>query len=466
MGVTRYIFTSAQSDTPVHAPTWRSLVALAKHYRAQIIVSPYVYDTSTHNDEKRQEKRGRPERQWAEEVRPHLCWERMKVAKGLQFCGEVQILPTARRPISGFESYTGRDSCILPHAKFAMQSVASGKFEGAKLIYTTGTVTRRNYIQKKAGQLAQFHHGFGGLLVEVNDAGTWFCRQLNCSENGTLYDLDARVRDGVVTRGNRVEAIVWGDAHVRKSEPVATALAWGNGGMLDTLRPRHQVFHDLLDFYSRNHHEIGNGRRRFERYCGQPEDDDVFLELCEAARALDERSRPWCKSVVVASNHDAALQRWLDTADYRQDPRNAMIFLQLQAEVYASISRGDKKFDLFAHAMRQAGAPKGVKFLREDEDYIVCKDAGGGINLGVHSHLGINGGKGSLVGLARTGRKLIVGHGHSASIVDGAMMVGTMASLDQGYNKGFSSWSQTAAAIYQNGKRSLVTFYNGAWRAE
>lgn len=236
--------------------------------------------------------------------------------------------------------------------------------------------------------------------------------------------------------------------------------------MLDTLRPRHQVFHDLLDFFSRNHHEIGNGRARFARYCGAPEDDDVFLEMVEAANALGDRGRPWCKTVAVDSNHHNALQRWLDTADYRQDPRNALAFLKLQTETYERIAKGDKNFDLFEHAMRMAGAPKGVKFLRADEDYIICKDAGGGINLGVHSHLGINGGKGSLVGLARTGRKLVVGHGHSASIVDGAMMVGTMASLDQGYNKGFSSWSQTNALVYANGKRALATMYDGAWRAE
>jgi len=124
-----------------------------------------------------------------------------------------------------------------------MQSVASGKYEGTKLIYTTGTVTKRNYIQKKAGQLAQFHHGFGGLLVEVNDKGTWFARQLNASENGTLYDLDIRVRGGVLTRGqptgsNRVGATV----NRRKIDPVAAALAWGQRRMLDTLRPAIKSF--------------------------------------------------------------------------------------------------------------------------------------------------------------------------------------------------------------------------------
>lgn len=467
MGTTRFIFTSAQNDTPVHGPTWTAIKAIAKHYNARIFVAPYVYDLGVHKDSQKNngDELKRAEHVWADEVIPYLFSKRMKVAKGLQFCGELQILPTARRPLSGFQSYTARDSAIIPHAKFALESVASGKYEDTKLLYTTGTVTRKNYIQKKAGQLAQFHHGFGGLLVEVDGEGRWFVRQLNVSDNGVLHDLDVRVKDGKVTTGNRVEAIVWGDAHVRKADPDVARMAWGKGGMLDALRPKHQVFHDLLDFHSRSHHEIGNGRLRFARYCGAPEDDDVGLELAEAARALCDRGRPWCRTVVVSSNHDAALLKWLDYADYRQDPRNALTFLRLQTRVYESVKKGLKHFDIFAYAMQAYGAPKGIRFLRQDEDYIICRDANGGINLGMHGHLGVNGGKGSMIGFARTGRKSIVGHGHSTAIVDGCYMVGTSSLLDMGYNRGLSSWTHSHAITHQNGKRQIVTMWAGKWRA-
>ena len=50
--IKRYIFTSAQSDTGVHQPTWRSLLALAKHYGAEIRVSRFAYDTSSHQSKK------------------------------------------------------------------------------------------------------------------------------------------------------------------------------------------------------------------------------------------------------------------------------------------------------------------------------------------------------------------------------------------------------------------------------
>ena len=467
MAIKRYIFTCAQNNTKVHAPAWRSLLVLAKHYGAELVVSQFAYDT-TSGYQKKNEKptmtRREEDRWWDPAVVPYICNERVKVTKGLEFCGELQISPTAKRPISGLESYTGRASCIIPHVKIAMESIASGKHEGAKLIYTTGTVTKRNYIQRKAGQVATFHHAFGGLLVEVDSQGRWFCRQLNCSENGTLYDLDVCVRDGKVTTGNRVEAIVWGDAHVRQAEPSVTKLAWGKGGMVDTLRPRYQFFHDILDFKSRNHHEIGIGRKRFERFCGDPEDDDVGLELREAAKALADRTRPFCKSVVVSSNHNSALLRWLDYADYRADPRNALTFLELQTSVYKAIAE-KRTVDIFECAMRRYGAPKAAKFLEEDESFIICSDANGGVECGMHGHLGLNGGPGSVLGFARMGRKSITGHGHSAAITDGAWRSGTSSKMNMGYNRGPSSWSWSHVITQPNGKRQMVTMWRGAYRA-
>lgn len=469
--VKRYILSSAQNNTRLHAQVWTNLLALAKHYGAEIMVSRYLYDTRFHG---KTAKPGTADHQghdgvWYDErIEPYVCDRSVQLALGLVFCGEVQILPTAKRPLSGFESYTGRASCILPHAKFAMASVASGKHEAAKLIYTTGTVTLRNYVKKKAGHLATFHHGYGAVLVEVDDQGSWWVRQLNADSGGTIYDLDVRARSGRVTAGHRVEAVSWGDAHARRADRVVRDLAWAPGGMLERLRPKHQFFHDLLDFRSRNHHEIDSGRKRFERaVSGAGAEDDVAQELREAAAELVYRSRPWCKTVVVASNHDQALLRWLDTADYRVDPKNALTFLTLQHAVYRAIVRGDKAFDVFEYGVRRYGAklPKNVRFLREDESYIVCRDANGGIECGMHGHLGPNGTKGSANAFARMGRKAIVGHTHSAGIVDGVYTAGTSSDLDLGYNRGPSSWTHSHVVVYPNGKRTIVTMWKGKWRA-
>jgi hypothetical protein len=471
------MFTCAQNNTPVRSAVWRNGLALANFYNAQIIVSRFVYDTTTNVDyEKPNRGHGGKRGDWWYDKRllPFVHDERMPLANGLEWCGELQILPTAKRPITGFESYTGRNSCIIPHPKFAMQSIASGKHEGTKLIYTTGCVTERNYIQRKAGQVAQFHHGFGFLLVEVRDDGHWFCRQINADDNGTIHDLDVKVKNGKVTTGNRVEAIVWGDAHVRRQDPEVTRMAWGDAlnpfaepdCMIDVLRPKYQFFHDLVDFRSRNHHEIGHGRKRFERFVMGGAEDDVGAELYEASRALWLRGRDNCQSIVVASNHDNALLRWLDTADYRLDPRNALTFLKLQTWLYEETQRlNGKTPPLFEHAMRLFGAPANVKFLQKDESFIICPDANGGIECGMHGDLGVNGVKGNVLSYARMGRKSIIGHSHSAGIVDGVYVAGVSASFDLGYNDGPSSWSHSHVVVYPNGKRAIVTMYAGGWRA-
>jgi hypothetical protein len=57
-------------------------------------------------------------------------------------------------------------------------------------MYTTGACTLRNYINRKAGQVATFHHVFGALYVEVAEDGKWFVRQIMADDSGAFYDLD------------------------------------------------------------------------------------------------------------------------------------------------------------------------------------------------------------------------------------------------------------------------------------
>jgi hypothetical protein len=82
----------------------------------------------------------------------------------------------------------------------------------------------------------------------------------------------------------------------------------------------------------------------------------------------------------------------------------------------------------------------------------------------MHGDKGANGARGNLKSFARSGRKCIVADSHTAGLFEGAMQVGVMGSLDQGYNVGLSSWSHTNAIVYENGKRALLTICNGRWK--
>ena len=269
-GVQRFFLTSAQNNTDVFQAAWDNIQALCLHYDARLVVSPYTYFkklwTQSGEIKPGSAKDSDTEAAWWDpQVQPYLMTENLQLGKSLVFCAGMNILPTAVNPLSGLELHTGRQSAVYPHAKMHLTSVASGKFEGTKLMYTTGSVTKRNYLQKKAGQTAEPHHCYGGLLVEINEDGSFFARQVQADESGILHDLDLRVQGGIVYTDNVVEAITWGDIHAYKMDPVVFEACWGEGGMLDTLQPKHQFFHDVFDMYARNHHERKNPHRMFER---------------------------------------------------------------------------------------------------------------------------------------------------------------------------------------------------------
>lgn len=466
--VARYIVTSAQNNTRVNEAVLNSLELLADHYGAEILVSRYTYNKSSYSQSEVKPGRGptsddMDELWYDERLLTYLCDERVQLAPGLLLCGEVNILPTAARPLSGFETYTGPSSGIFPHAKFAMESIATQQGERSKFNYTTGTVTLRNYIQKKAGQKADHHHCYGALLVEVTSTGMWYCRQLNATERGEIYDLDVRACAGKLTTGNRVEAVTWGDIHSAQLDQDVAEACWGEGGMLDSLRPRYQFCHDVFDMRARNHHDNRNPHIRFQQHMAGR--DSVEEEILQTSVVLGDLERKWCETVVVNSNHDNALERWLREADYREDPANALFFLEAQLSKYRAIATGNQDFMLLEWALRRAGCPAKARFLREDESFVICPDARGGIECGMHGHLGPNGSRGTPQGLSRLGRKANTGHTHSAGIIDGMYIAGTVAHLDMGYNAGPSSWSHSSIVTYPNGKRAIVTHTAEGWRA-
>lgn len=467
--VKRYIVTSAQNNTRLNDEVWKNLLALRDHYQAEIFIGTYTYNMNAYGamSVKRGTKKEHQSGLWYDErLMPYIEKAdnvNIELAPNLLWCGKANILPTAERPLSGFETYAGRASGIFPHAKIALQSIPVNKHEAIKMNYTTGTVTQRNYIQKKAGLKAEHHHTYGALIVEVDKDGSWFVRQLNADSKGVIHDLDLRVSNGRVETGCRLLAINWGDIHVAQGDEDAYEEAWGEGGILDTLRPEYQFMHDLVDFHHRNHHDIWNHQAMFKRFIQGKE--SVKAEMIEAARFLSWASRNFCTTVVVDSNHDAALGKWLRDSDFKKDPVNALFYLEAQLAYYDAIAN-QTPIHMIHWALTKYGCPVETVFLRQDESFILHEsDSRSGIECGMHGHLGPNGARGSTKALAKLGRKANTGHTHSAEIIDGLYTSGVTGRLVQGYNVGPSSWSQSHILTYGNGKRAIITRRNNKWRA-
>lgn len=128
---------------------------------------------------------------------------------------------------------------------------------------------------------------------------------------------------------------------------------------------------------------------------------------------------------------------------------------------------GDKTLDYFRLGLWAVDwrNEKNTVFLHEDDSYVICPDEHGGIECGQHGDLGPNGSRGNIKTFARLGRRTNIGHSHSAGICDGAYQAGTCGELSPDWTHGPSSWSHSHIVTYPNGKRAIITMWNGRWRA-
>ena len=463
--IQRYILTSAQNNTPIHEKFWANLRAASEVLEAEIMVSRYTYNKGAWASAKAVKVGHEPTRDDLEE-----CWyddrlveyfcdgpgkpERYRLAPGLVWCSEMNILPTASSPLTSLEGYTRRESGIFPHAKLQMRSVASMKEEATKFNWTTGTVTQRNYIQKLAGLKAEFGHSYAALLVEVNSDGSWWVRQLEADDEGVFYDLDKRFDDGTYTVGHRPAAINPGDTHASEIDPEAHELLIQ---IIDELSPRNLMLNDLQSFRARTHHEQKSFGRLYEKFCAG--EDSVDEENRVTAKIANDYVRPDQDIWVISSNHDRHGERWLDDADFKKDLLNAEHYLEAQLARIRAIKSGDKTWSYCEWSLRRSGLDPSINFLGLDEPLVIA-----GIECGLHGDLGPNGARGSTKNLTKLGRKINKGHDHQATIEDGVWSAGA-CQLNFPYMKGPTSHSVTHILTYENGSRTMITCWLGDYRA-
>jgi hypothetical protein len=485
--VARYLLTAAQNNTPVHPQFLANLEAYAAAIGATIMVSRYSYNVASYgrNSTKAGRAPGAAARQdlWYDPaITKYVCddperhgscrWQLAPTAvDGLLWCADMNILPTAARPLSGLESYAGSSSGVFPHAKIALESVPVIGDRPPKFNFTTGAVTQRNYIAKKEGLKGEFHHQFGALLVEVDlQSGDWWARQINAMDDGTFYDLTRCVRDGVVSRGHRLLALNWGDVHASEIDPEVRAVNWGRAhglAVIDVLRPEYQFWHDTFSMRNRGHHELKSFGSRYAKWAAGADADSVEREVKLTADLLKLAHRDWCTTVVVSSNHDRHLDRWLEEADYKTDPANAEFFLEAQLARVKAIRRG-KDWDGLKWAIVEhpeysvedfcsgaADALTAVRFLSRDESFRIGPP-GREIECGSHGDEGANGARGSAAGLSKLAVRMNVGHAHSACMRQGVAQAG-VCNRRLPYAHGASSWSVSHVATLPNAKRQILT---------
>ena len=185
---------------------------------------------------------------------------------------------------------------------------------------------------------------------------------------------------------------------------------------------------------------------------------DVRAEVEGTAKFLGATKREWSECLVVASNHDQMLTRWLRESDFREDPQNALFFLERSLELHRRLRRGEDTDGFFEETMRVSSPERlqGVKFLTDGESHRIH-----GVEVAIHGHKSVDGKPGGMQALERLGLRATIGHTHRPTTRGGLYSTGVCCA-DLNYARGpLTAWAVAHVVTYRGGARQHL-FYHGA----
>lgn len=461
--IDRYIFTWAQNNTPVHEPFLRNIEAYAKHINAEIyiIAGRYKNPTSVFTDEEFES--------WHSRTEPYLYANREAIHKHLVVVGDVKVSPTADTPMTSMQGFSGSESCIFGHPKAQEETVPVLEGRPEKKMMTTGSCTVPNYTDSKAGKKGEFHHVLGFVVVEIKDKNKVFTRGVTATDDGNFYDLYYKVEfsgghkkatviqgldfatkewegKSTITKIKEIDAIVLGDVHFGEHDPAVIDSTVNV--LFKKLKPKTVVLHDVFDGHSISHHDRKDPFKQYEKEMqGKNDLKKEIQNMIDGLKSFEKFN-----TIIVRSNHDDFLDRWLKDVDWRKDStiKNAPAYME-----YASlILNGKAPLGVIPYLINQQYP--GMKTLGRSDSYRIHE-----WEVGQHGDIGSGGSRGSVNQYRQLNTKMIVGHSHAPSRKDGVVQVGTSTKLRLGYNIGPSKWLQAHAIIHADGKAQLISFHSG-----
>ena len=441
-----FIITWAQNNTKVHPRFLKNIESLAAAYDADIHVILGRYRNPTTVDGVQEDE------WWDKDLLQYADAGRHDIHKYLSIMSDVKIQPTATNPMSGMQGMSGVNSCIFGNPKVQMEMIPVLDGNKPKMMLSTGAITKMNYSDSKSGKKGEFHHTLGFCVVEIKDKETFFVRQVTADDKtGDFTDLYYRVEDGEVTRIKSIEAIILGDVHYgNHDQQVMNATL----EFIDKIKPNHVVLHDVFDGNSISHHEMKNPFIQYAKEFHGTNDLKKEIDiLMNGLKAFEKHKNV----VIVRSNHDDFLDRWLINEWTKQPTfKNSRLHVQFSDLLMGQYEVNPQGVAGVIPALIKRDFPKFIT-LGRGSSYKVK----GGWELGQHGDIGANGSRGSLIQFRRMNTKMVVGHSHSPGRKDGAISVGTSTKMRVGYNVGPSSWLQSHVIIHEDGRAQHLNFING-----
>lgn len=445
----RFIITWGQNNTKVHKGFYENIEAYAKEIDADIhiMLGRYKNPTSIWTSAQRNEET------WSDEIIKYADANRHDIHKYVSIMSDVKIHPTATNPMSGMQGMSGVNSCIFGSPKVQLEMIPVLESYKPKMMLSTGAITLKNYTDSKAGKKGEFHHTLGFVIVEIKDKDVFFVRQVTADDKtGAFTDLYYRTENGVVSEISSIEAIVLGDVHFghHDQKVIDTTLEF-----MDKVKPNHVILHDVFDGDSISHHQMKDPFIQYGKEVNGT--NDLTKELDVVMKSLKPFEK-YNNVVVVRSNHDDFLDRWLKNEDWKKQPtyKNSRLYMQLSDILLEQYGRTPMNVEGVIPVLIKEKYPKFIT-LGRSASYKVK----GGWELGQHGDIGSSGTRGSLLQFRKLNTKIVVGHYHSPGRKDGALAVGTSTHLRVGYNNGASPWLQSHVIIHQDGRAQHINFISG-----
>lgn len=438
--VERYVITAAELGASPNHQQLNAYDTYAKENDAEVIVIPI----------EGQHKDG----DLADRFNEYELTSHKKLGKKIEI-KDFKTKAQQINPLTGLKRFGAVDgSFIIGSPKQHLEMIANSNRCSPKAIMSTGASTLPNYKRNfRNGNIAHLDHRQGAVIIDAKkDSNRFYFRQVQNCADGSFVDMGVKYNPDGSTESVRADTMILGDLHITQMLPEEYDAACE---MINTLKPKHVMLHDVFDAYSITHHD--NGRQLVR--AGKAGKGLLSLkdELYKTGEVLHELASQGHRDTVyhiVKSNHDEHLERYLDEGRYGGDAEN----LALSVKLANAMIEGK---DPLLEGIKQTygHVPKNIKFLDRDDEFERY-----GWHLSSHGDKGPSGSRGSLNAFEYSLGKAFVGHSHSAAIRKDIWRVGTLCTPEVAYAKGTTgAWSATSGVIYPNGKAQLITSFGGEW---
>lgn len=446
----KYVITSCQNDTLINKEFYATLKSYCEIHDAELLILRTKYKVSDADAEHYLVDNA------------HLLTHNIVIKDSVKVFGALNLMPTLVSPLSGLESLSKGHTCIFGHNSIQMNTLPVNDGDHPIMMHTTGTISLPNNSDTKTGQKADYNHSFSALILEV-DEDAFYIRTVTADDNGGFYDLNHYYHLEDIIANTRIEGIVLGDVHVDVvSQEVVQATFENVDSIVNVLKPKVIVYHDLLDFNQiQSHHNKNNYLKRYQKYIKG--ENDIEAELKRTVDFIKYVDNDFVEeNLIISSNHIDHLEKFLNLADIKSDYKNSIIYYYLMYKMLIAIRDGKdtSAFQLyFEEYCDDTDVLKKTTFLGREDTYFI-KD----ILVSSHGDMGLGGSRFSPSQGKKFPHKMIVGHSHQPSVNQNLYIAGTCTGkLD--YAKGVpSGWMNSHVVIYPDGSRTHINIIKGKWK--